>query len=170
MYFCKISGIYEYKLYLQTPPYRLGEKPEGSGVGSADNLFFEDIHIIADVPGYASAEPGRDIFGMFILNSNIGCISLKNITYVCPETVRPNTYLIVLGPLSNLRGDVEIFDPYASGTTDTLALENITCNGKPVTNVDEIVKVVAFDDINKDGFSSGRGRANTILLDGRKVR
>jgi hypothetical protein len=67
-------------------------------------------------------------------------------------------------------GEVEIFDPYASSVTETLELENITINGRRVDRWDEIITTIEFDDVNKDGFSSGKGEINRIILDGKQVK
>jgi hypothetical protein len=172
MYFRRISGIYEYKLYFQSPPYRLGSKPEGGGAGSADNLFFEDIDILADRPGYVPDVPVTGTFGMFFMSSNIRYISLENIRYKTTPDTSPQSYLVAVGPLSlNARdGAVEVFDPYVSSTVDTLELENIFVNGEHTTDVDRLVKVIEFDDVNHDGFSSGKGHVGRILMDGVQVK
>jgi len=165
IYIRRVSGIYEYKLYLQTPPYRLGEQPERTGIGSADNVFFEDISIdiTADHPGYTP----EGAFGLFMLNANIGHLSLRNIQYRHGEDLRPGITLVAAGPMSWRQGNVEVFDPYASGTVEMLELENITVNGQRVSDADRLVQIVAFDDVNGDGFSSGRGKINCIRLDGK---
>ena len=86
MYFRNMSGIYEYKLYFQSPPYALGEKPEGGGAGSADNLFFENVSIIAERNSrYPIDVPVTGYFGMFFMNSHIGYISLEDIHYTVGE-------------------------------------------------------------------------------------
>ena len=166
IYIRRVSGIYEYKLYLQTPPYLLGEQPERTGIGSADNVFFEDIVIdtTENCPGYDREAP----FGLFMLNSRIGYLSLRNVEYRRGENVRPGVTLIAAGPMSWRHGDVEIFDPYVSGTVEMLDLDNITINGESVSEVDKLVQVIAFQDVNRDGFSSGRGEIQRIRLNGKE--
>jgi hypothetical protein len=173
MYFRNLSGIFEYKLYFQSPPYRLGAKPEGGGAGSADNLFFEDVHIVADRPGYPRDLPGIGVFGMFFLNSNIRYLSLENVHYLTDARISPQTYLIAVGPMTmrgGRDGQAEIFDPYISSTVGTLVLRDIFVNGEHVTDVDRLMKEIAFDDVNRDGFSSGAGRVERIFMDGQQVR
>ncbi len=170
VYIRKVSGIFEYKLYWQTPPYRLGEKPEGAGVGSANNIFYEDIHVISNREWYPVDDPITGYFGMFFLNSNIGYISLENIEYIRRPNESPRSYLITVGPMSYRSGDVEVFDPYAESVVDTLELENIRIDGKPVSKIKEILYEIAFDDVNQDGFSSGKGTVNRIILDGKQVK
>jgi hypothetical protein len=172
MYFRHLSGIFEYKLYFQSPPYRLGSKPEGGGAGSADNLFFEDVDVVATRPGYPPDEPERGYFGMFFMNSNIRYISLENIRYHASADTGPRTYLVAVGPMSWPvgNGDVEVFDPYISSTVDTLELADIYVNGERETDVDRLVKVIEFHDVNRDGFSSGKGRIGQIFMNGEPVR
>lgn len=170
VYIRKVSGIFEYKLYWQTPPYRLGEKPEGAGVGSANNIFYEDIHVISNREWYPVDDPITGYFGMFFLNSNIGYISLENIEYVRRPNESPRSFLVAVGPMSCRQGNLEIFDPYAESVVDTLELENIRIDGKVATNIDEILHEIAFEDVNQDGFSSGKGTVKQIILNGKRIR
>lgn len=170
VYIKHARGIFEYKLYFQSPRYHLGNKPEGEGAGSADNIFFEDIEIIAQRPWYPDENDQlRGCFGMFFSNSYVGYLSLKNIQYTVDEKVSDKTYLIAIGPMSYRLDDVEVFDPYVSAVLDTLELEDIFVNGEKVTKVDGLIKIIEFDDINKDGFSSGKGSVEHIILDGKTV-
>jgi len=172
MYFRNLSGIFEYKLYYQTPPYRLGTRPEGKGAGSADNLFFENVEIISNRCSYPYELPTVGYFGMFFMNSNIGYILLDNIQYKTTDKVSPYTYLVAVGPMSwRIVGkeDIEVFDPYVSATVDMLDMRNIFINGKQTDDVEKIVKIIEFDDVNQDGFSSGRGKVNHVYIDGKSV-
>ena len=170
VYIRKVSGIFEYKLYWQTPPYRLGEKPEGAGVGSANNIFYEDIHVISNREWYPVDDPITGYFGMFFLNSNIGYISLENIEYVRRPDESPRSFLVAVGPMSCRMDDIEVFDPYASSVVNTLELENIRIDGKAATKIDEILHEISFDDVNQDGFSSGKGTVKQIILNGKRIR
>jgi len=175
MVFQHLSGIYEYKLYFQSPPYRFGEKPEGAGAGSADDLFFEDVHVISNRERYPSDQPGTGDFGMFFVNSNVGYLSLKDIFYTKPEGDSPRNHLVAVGPMTWNRKDkeginTEVFDPYISGTLDVLEMENIRINGERATSMDQVVKIIAFDDVNRDGFSSGKGTLNHVFLDGKQIK
>ncbi|MBQ8817605.1 MAG: hypothetical protein IJZ83_03445 [Clostridia bacterium] len=163
-------GIFEYKLYFQSPRYRLGEKPEGEGAGSADNIFFEDIEIIAQRPWYPDeSDEKRGHFGMFFSNSNVGYLSLKNIQYTTTPSISSKTHLIAIGPMSCHRDDKEVFDPYVSATLDILELEDIFVNGKRATEITDLIKIIEFDNVNEDGFSSGKGKVNHIILDGKTI-
>ena len=65
--------------------------------------------------------------------------------------------------------DIEVFDPYISAVLDTLELEDIFVNGEKATEIDGLIKIIEFDDINKDGASTGKGRVDNVILDGKKV-
>lgn len=179
MYFRKLSGMYEYKLYFQSPPYAFGEKPEGCGAGSADRIFFEDVDILSNRERYPLEHPETGYFGMFFMNSYIGYISLENIRYTKKAGDSPQNYLVAIGPMSWRRMkkmpdgsmvDTEVFDPYISGRVDTLDMKEIYINGEHITDVEKIVKVIEFHDVNHDGFSSGRGEVGRIFLDGKQVQ
>ena len=174
MYFRHLSGIYEYKLYFQSPPYALDEKPEGGGAGSADGLFFEDVSIIAERNvRYPINTEITGNFGMFFANSNIGYLSLENVHYTVGEDLDERTYLVAIGPMSWRRikngVDVEVFDPYITATLDTLEMQDIFVNGQRAESIEGLVKIIEFDDVNGDGFSSGKGRVNNIIFNGKKV-
>ena len=170
-YFRNLSGIFEYKLYFQSPPYRLGTSPEGGGAGTADNLFFENVEVHAMRPAYPCDLPDTGYFGTFFLNSDIGYISLENLHYTVPDDASPRTFLVAVGPMTWRKAeDIEVFDPYVSATVDTLSMSRIFVNGAPCDDVHRLLKVIAFDDVNGDGFSSGRGRVLQIFLDGKQVK
>ena len=163
-------GIFEYKLYFQSPRYFIGSKPEGEGAGTADNIFFEDIEVIAERPWYPDEDDEeRGHFGMFFSNSNVGYLSLENIHYITDENTSDKTHLIVVGPMSCIRDGKEVFDPYVSATLDILELNDIFINGERVSEIDGLIKIVEFDNINNDGNSSGKGKLNHVMLDGKQV-
>lgn len=170
MYFKDMSGIFEYKLYFQSPPYKLGEKPEGEGAGSANNLFFENIHIVSQRTYYPDDNEITGHFGMFFINSNVGYLSLENIHYFTNECKSPLNHLIAVGPMSWRAWGGEVFDPYISGTLDTLELENIYVDEKEETDVSKLIKIIQLDDVNKDGFSSGKGTLNHIIINGKIIK
>ena len=125
--------------------------------------------IISERPDYPYDIPTVGYFGMFFLNSNIGYISLDNVHYEVSENVSPYTYLVAIGPMSwrpTEKEDIEVFDPYVSATVDILDMKHIFINGTQTDDVTKILKVIEFDDINQDGFSSGKGKVNHIYIDG----
>lgn len=169
MYFRNLSGIFEYKLYFQSPPYRLGEKPEGGGAGSADNLFFENVDVVGQRTDYPIDVPETGYFGMFLLNSNIGRISFENINYHVREDESPRTFLIAVGPMTWRRGDIEVFDPYISSTVGTMEISDVFVNGVRAESSEGLVKAFGFNDVNKDGFSSGKGVIENLYFNGEKI-
>lgn len=162
-------GMNTFKMYYQTPRYRIGEEPEKGAPGTLDGVFFEDIDIdlnapVDSFPEYLDSDPLRGWFGAFELGSNIGYLSLKDIRIRLYPEKFPLTRLIVVGPKSIRRGEYEIFDPYISNTVDCIELENITVNGIKADDARALVRVTEFDDINGDGHSGGKGVLKKILL------
>ena len=160
--FKNIRGIRTFKLYFQTPAYPLEQQPEWGAAGSGDNLFFEDIAVdlCAPIDGfdvYRNSDPIRGHFAAFELNANIGYISLENIALTLYKERYPLSYLVCVGPKSVVHKGKEVFDPYISSRVETIEMENITVNGEKTEDVSALVKAVAFDDINADGFSTGHG-------------
>ncbi|MBQ9747700.1 MAG: hypothetical protein IJV98_02840 [Clostridia bacterium] len=165
--FKDIKGIRTFKLYLQTPQYALGQKPEWGDAGSGDNLFFEDIAVDLRAPidgfdVYQNGDPIRGCFAAFELNANIGYISFENIALTLYKERYPLSYLVCVGPKSVIYRGKEIFDPYVSSRVGTIEMENITVNGENPRDASMLVKTVAFDDVNGDGASTGRGEIGEI--------
>ena len=71
--------------------------------------------------------------------------------------------------MSCIRDGKEVFDPYVSATLDILELNDIFINGERVSEIDGLIKIVEFDNINNDGNSSGKGKLNHVVLDGKQV-
>lgn len=162
-----VKGINTFKLYFQTPAYKIGESPEKGAVGSANNIFFEHITVDLDspvdpLPEYLDGDPVRGAFGVFELGSNIGYISVSDIDLTLHREKYPLSYLICVGPKSIRMGDTEIFDPYLSSHIKTLELANIRVNGVKADDYTELVNISAFDDVNGDGNSTGCGTVSEI--------
>ena len=165
-----VQGIATFKMYYQTPRYKLfEEQPERGAVGSADNLFFENIKIDLDRPidafrEYLEGDPIRGAFGAFELGSNIGYVSFSDIDITMYSERFPLSYLVTVGPKSIRIDRYEIFDPYLSSHIGVLHLANIRVNGKPADNAEQLVRCVSFDDINEDGHSTGAGTVGEIIF------
>lgn len=162
-----VRGIRTFKMYFQTPAYKIGTAPERGDVGSADNLFFEDITI--DLVGpidwfreYANSDPVRGSFAAFELGSNIGYICFENIDLTLYKEKYPYSYLVCVGPKSVRSGDREVFDPYLSSTIGCMELRNVTVNGAVPENPGGLIHTIAFDDVNGDGNSTGKGEIEHI--------
>lgn len=158
----RVSGVYTYKMYYQTPRYRLGEAPERGGVGSCSNLFFEDIDVdllgpVDSMAEYLEGDSVRGAFGAFEIGANIDYISLEDVRLTLHRDRFPLSFLLVIGPKSVRRDDLEIFDPYVCCRVGHLRLAGVRINGEKMREAAEYVRVTRFDDINGDGHSSGFG-------------
>ena len=78
----------------------------------------------------------------------------------------PLTHLVQVGPKSCFypgkdgKPGTEIFDPYVSCRVERVVLENVLTRGVPPK---ELVHASSFDDINKDGRSTGCGVIEDIV-------
>ena len=163
-----VHGIRTFKLYLQTPPYLLGESPEWGQVGSINDLFFEDIDIDLVAPidnfgPYKAQDPLLGNFAAFELGAEIGCISFENIRLTLHREEWKYAYLVCIGPKSSCVGGKECFDPYLSSYAKNLIFKDITVNGESVKDIRPLIREIEFNDVNKDGFSTAKGTVETIL-------
>jgi len=175
-----VKGIATFKMYFQTPTYRIGTAPEPGSVGSSDNLFFENITVDLSAPidkfaEYINSDPLRGTFAAFELGANIGYVSFENIELTLYPEKYPMSCLACIGPKSVRVEDREIFDPYLSSHVSTVEIKNIRVNGlspsdprsslKPA----DLFRTIAFDDINHDGNSTGAGTVDQVIFDGVKI-
>ena len=172
--FKNVRGIKTFKLYYQTPRYKLTESPERGDVGSVDALYFEDITIDLDTPidrfdEYMHADPVRGTFAAFELGAMIGRLHFERIHLTLHEEF-PNSCLVCIGPKSVRAGEYEIFDPYLSSRAERLELADIRVNGEPCRDAARLFREIAFDDVNGDGHSTGRGTFGEVYLDGVRIR
>ena len=163
-----VHGIRTFKLYLQTPPYLLGESPEWGEPGSINDLFFEDIDIDLVAPidnfgPYKAQDPLLGNFAAFELGAKIGCISFENIRLTLHREEWKYSYLVCIGPKSSCVGGKECFDPYLSSHAKNLIFKDISVNGEPVKDIRPLIREIEFNDVNKDGFSTAKGTVETIL-------
>lgn len=171
-----VRGIRTFKLYYQTPRYKIGNPPERGMVGKCGNVYFEDIKIdllepIDRFPEYMNSDPVRGNFAAFELGADIENLCLENIDLTLYPEKFPMSGLVCAGPKSIRKGDVEIFDPYVSCTVKKLTLSDIRINGERVTkNRPGIFSEITFDDVNNDNSSSGSGKFDEILLDGVRIK
>ena len=162
-----VHGIRTFKLYLQTPPYLLGESPEWGETGSINNLFFEDIDMDLAAPidnfgPYKAQDPLLGNFAAFELGAQIGCISFENIRLTLHREKWKYSYLVCIGPKSSCINGKECFDPYLSSHAQTLLFKDISVNGEPVKDIRPLIREIEFNDVNKDGFSTAKGTVGTI--------
>ena len=169
--FRHVRGITTFKCYLQTPGYRIGEKPEWGETGSGGNLVFEDVEIdlaapIDNIGQYASSDSLRGHFGAFEFGADISSVELRNVSVKFHADRYPLSHLVTVGPKScvlprnDASGDVEIFDPYVKCRVGKVVLANVRACGEVPG---ELVHATAFDDVNGDGLSSGCGEIGRII-------
>ena len=169
--FRHVRGITTFKCYLQTPPYRIGERPEWGETGSGGNLVFEDVEIdlagpIDDIGQYASSDPVRGHFAAFEIGANLSSVALRDVNVTFHADRHPLSHLLLVGPKSCVlprqgENDArEIFDPYVECRVGKVVLANVrACGAVP----GELVRATAFNDVNGDGRSSGRGEIGRII-------
>ncbi len=166
--FRRIKGIKTFKLYCQTPIYSPTLAPEKAGVGSGDNIFFEDIKIDLDSPidsldGYVTGDPIKGSFAGFELGLNAKNIYLKNIDIILHREKYPYSYLLCIGPKSARgEGGIEFFDPYFSSTVENVYFENITVNGEKPNDISPYIREITFDSLYDDLDSTASGKINNI--------
>lgn len=167
-----VSGIRTFKIYLQTPPYQIGEEPKREMVGSGDNLFFEDITIDLKLPvdkfeEYLTSHRIRGAFAGFEIGANIGNISFENINIRLYREKYPMSFLACVGPKSiRTEKGMEIFDPYVDCKVKKVYAENITVNGEQVRNIRPYLHEIIFEDVYGDGLATGRGVFEEIVQKG----
>ncbi len=169
-----VVGILTYKMYMQTPGYVVNvNKPEWGAIGSMDNIYFENINVDLNKPldgmaVYRNHDPVRGAFAAFEINANIGNIQFKNVNIQMYRDKWPMSYAVTFGPKSAVadceKGVYETFDPYLSSVVEHLVLDNLTVNDIKVTQAEEYIKAVVFEDINGDGFSTGKGEIKKITV------
>ena len=169
--FKDVQGIRTFKLYLQTPPYLLGETPEWGKTGSVENLFFEDIAIDLTAPidnfgPYKAQDSVRGHFAAFELGAQIGSIFFENIRLTLHREEWKYSYLVCIGPKSSCVNGKECFDPYLSSHAKALHFKDISVNGEAVRDILPLIHEIEFCDVNGDGFSTAKGTVEHITLDG----
>ncbi len=172
-----VRGIRTFKMYYQTPSYRIhDEKPEKGAPGSGDWLFFENIAVDLAAPldrfrEYWDSDPVRGAFAAFEIGANIGHLVLEDIDLTLHKKEFPESYLLCAGPKSCVvdDGKREIFDPYVSCRIGTVEWKNIRINGIEPDSIEPYIRTVCFEDVNRDGLSTGRGTVGSILKSGRET-
>jgi len=164
-----VRGIKTFKLYFQSRAYRYEfEEPEPGSLGSADNIYFEDIKAdltpIDMFPEYADSHPVKGTCAVFELGSNIGNVYFENIDITLHRDEYPLSYIVCIGPKSARNDNFEYFNPDVSSHAEKLEFSTIRVNGEIVTDIGEFVRQIVFDDIYSDGKSSGKGSIDKIIL------
>ena len=158
------SGVNVFKMYYQTPSYKIGEAPEKGDVGSGKNIYFEDIELDLFRPGdalpnFMNSDPVTGYFGAFEVCSDIDGLYLENIRVKLYPDKFPLSRFMTVGPRSSRVGDIEIFDPYVSCTVDNIHLKNVTVNGEEVKDTAAFIKEVDL------GGNNGKGTVKNIIIE-----
>ena len=164
-----VRGVNCFKMYLQTPAYGIGTDPEWGEVGSAENLWFENVDIDLDFPPdrlgpYLTGDPVRGHFGAFEIGANVKGLNLVNVRANLHTDTYPLAHLVCAGPKSCVvKGGngqlVELFDPWVSCTLDGVAIDGFEAVGR---RPDELLHATVFEDVNHDGRSTGRGEIRGV--------
>ena len=167
--FRKVRGILTFKMYLQTPVYVIGEKPEWGRVGSGGNLFLEDVAIDLDRPldgfrEYVESDPVRGHFAAFEIGANLSGVHFRNLAVKFHADRFPLSHLVTVGPKSVVLDGRdgrrrEVFDPYVSCSVGEVSLDGCEFGG---ALPEELVHATSFADVNRDGRSSGAGRIGSV--------
>ena len=160
-----VRGINCFKMYLQTPKYEIGTAPEWGEVGSAQNLWFEDVTIDLDFPPdrfetYLKGDPLRGHFGAFEIGANVDGLHFVDVRANLHLEKYPLAHFVSVGPKSCVwKGtdgkNYEVFDPWVSCTVKNGELKNVTYSGWAPA---EAIHATSFNDVNGDGRSSGQGK------------
>lgn len=132
-----IRGITTYKMYYQTPPYKIGEEPRADNAGTLKNIWFSDINVDLYAPidalgPYVESDPECGHFGAFEICSNADNINFENINLITHKDKYPLSHLIYIGRKSVKTDDGwEIFDPYLEYSVGEINLKNISIDGIP---------------------------------------
>ncbi len=169
-----VRGIRTFKLYYQTPAYRIADgEPEKGAPGSGDWLFFEDIAVDLASPidgfrEYLESDPVRGAFAAFEVGANIGHLFFDDIDLTLHRERFPESYLLCVGPKSCVvdGGKREVFDPYVSCTVGCVLTGRIRVNGTEIEDAAPYIRTVEFDDINRDGRSTGKGTVGELIRHG----
>ena len=168
--FRRVSGVTNWKLYLQPPAYTVGNAPEWGEVGSGGNIYFERMSVdFANPPDgfpvYTGSDPVRGHFGMFEVGANLDSVTIRDMDVTFHADRYPFSHLITVGPKSATmqRGSstTEIFAPYLSCTVGVVRVENVRCHG---VVPQELVHATGFDNVNGDGISTGRGVVKKVSV------
>ena len=166
-----VRGVNTFKLYFQTPPYRIGESAEPGESGWGDNLFIEDAELDLYKPidafdEYLNGDKILGAFAAFELGSDFGRIELSDIKLRLYKEKFPYSYLITIGPKSIRRDGKEIFDPYINSSVDELILKNVKVNGEELKaeNSEQYICEIVFENLYGEEKERTLGKINNIIF------
>ena len=162
------KGIQTFKLYLQTAAYNIDEEHEPGEVSSCEAFFFENMEIPLRYPidffnaYYRESHPVKGAFGAFEIGTNIGLLSIENVSLTVDKEKYPMAFLCSVGPkTARQEGAIrEVFNPDISCVVEEVRLKNITINGQKRDNIDDYLYEVDFT-----SFGGGTGTIKKITYD-----
>ena len=169
-----VKGINTFKMYFQTPRYRVDGGPEKGEVGSGDQIFFENIQIDLNRPidlfePYCNSDSVTGSIAGFEMGSVLGDIYFEDIDVTLHRDIYPTSYFLCIGPKSVRYQDaeghwMEVFDPGISSQVENLYLKNIKINGEYMSDPESYVREIVFDDLYGDGQAIGTGKIKNIRI------
>lgn len=169
-----VKGINTFKMYFQTPRYKIGESPERGEAGSGDYIFFENIEIDLDRPidlmdAYCQSDPVTGSIAGFELGSVFGNVFFENIDVTLHRDLYPTSYFLCIGPKSirykNPEGiPMEVFDPGISSKVNELYIKDLKINEQQITDPGDFIREIEFDDLYGDGEAVGAGEIGNLWM------
>lgn len=162
-----VSGVNTFKMYLQTPRYKIGTDPEYGEVGTLGNVFFRNVKIDMSRPAdmlepYMKSDPLRGTIAAFEFGSRTHRVVMERVEVTLHRDRFPHSYIACVGPKSVVAGEYEIFDPYLSSHVEELVWKDVSVNGKALEDLAPYLHEITFNNINNDGRSTGEGRLHKV--------
>lgn len=163
-----VTNVSVFKMYLQTPSYK--DKPDGTEVGSLENIVFDNITVNQNGPGdrqenYLSGDAVTGHFGVFEIGSNVTNLVLKNIDAQINYDDFKTAHFITVGPKSCFKKEfgVELFDPYVECVVNNINYKNIKINGNAIYDLRQEIKEVSFGKLYETDNTFGFGKVKDVV-------
>lgn len=167
----RCNGNRSFKVYFQSRPYSLADGPDAyhyanGRPGREDNIFFEDLVVDLDhppdmLPPCRTGDPEIGHSAAWELGADIGSVYIRNVDVFAGLAEYPHLKVAQVGPKTYGLPGREAGDPYMNCSVARLVLDDVRIHGGAMA---QPVGVHSFDDINKDGMSSGRGSLGELVL------
>lgn len=166
-----VRGVNTFKLYFQTPPYKIDEKAEVGESGWGDNLFIEDVvlDLYKPIDAFDEYLKGDGILGTFAafeFGSRLGRVELSDIKLSIYKDKYPLSYFASIGPKSIRRDGKEIFDPYINSSLTELVIKNVSVNDIPLNseNSEKYIHEIVFDNLYEEGKERSCGKIEKLIF------
>ena len=166
-----VRGVNTFKLYFQTPPYKIDEKAEVGESGWGDNLFIEDVvlDLYKPIDAFDEYLKGDGILGTFAafeFGSRLGRVELSDIKLSIYKDKYPLSYFASIGPKSIRRDGKEIFDPYINSSLTELVIKNVLVNDIPLSseNSEKYIHEIVFDNLYEEGKERSCGKIEKLIF------